>query len=146
MKKYFLIAIALVPFVSFAQNYSIDWSKISGGGGTSTNGVYSLSGTIGQHDAGTMTGGNFALDGGFWSIGTAVQTPGSPKLTLTIVGNNYVLSWPTASATFRLEANGNIGNEAGWGTVPQGQTTVGGTTSVTIPISGGTSLYRLKNP
>ena len=34
-----------------AQSYSIDWYKISGGGGTSTGGVYSVSGTIGQPDA-----------------------------------------------------------------------------------------------
>ena len=34
-----------------AQNYSIGWWKVAGGGDTSTNGQYSLSGTIGQHDA-----------------------------------------------------------------------------------------------
>ena len=28
----------------FAQSYSIDWSTIDGGGGTSTGGVYSASG------------------------------------------------------------------------------------------------------
>ena len=32
--------------------YSIDWSTIDGGGGTSTGGVYTVSGTIGQPDAG----------------------------------------------------------------------------------------------
>jgi hypothetical protein len=30
-----------------AQSYSIDWFTIDGGGGTSTGGVYSVSGTIG---------------------------------------------------------------------------------------------------
>jgi len=30
-----------------AQNYTIDWQKIAGGGGTSTGGVYTVSGTIG---------------------------------------------------------------------------------------------------
>ena len=42
-----------------AQSYSIDWYKVSGGGGTSTGGVFSVSGTIGQPDAGKMSGGNF---------------------------------------------------------------------------------------
>ena len=42
-----------------AQSYSINWYKVAGGGGTSTGGTYSVSGTIGQHDAGgPMTGGN----------------------------------------------------------------------------------------
>jgi hypothetical protein len=34
------------------QSYSIDWFKISGGGGTSGSGAYSVSSTIGQPDAG----------------------------------------------------------------------------------------------
>jgi len=44
--------------------YQIDWYKIAGGGGTSTGGVYSVSGTIGQPDASTMSGGNYTLQGG----------------------------------------------------------------------------------
>ena len=42
--------------------------------------MYSVSGTIGQHDAGgPMTGGNYSLTGGFWAL-YAVQTPGAPCL------------------------------------------------------------------
>ncbi len=33
--------------------YSIDWSTVDDGGSTSTGGVYAVSGTIGQPDAGT---------------------------------------------------------------------------------------------
>ena len=55
-----------------AQSYNIDWSTIDGGGGTSTNGQYSLTGTIGQPDAGAMSGGNFTLQGGFWGVVPAV--------------------------------------------------------------------------
>jgi hypothetical protein len=48
-----------------AQQYSVDWYKIAGGGGTSTNGQYSISGTIGRHDAGgLMTGANYSLGPG----------------------------------------------------------------------------------
>jgi hypothetical protein len=55
--------------------FDLTWSTIDGGGGTSTgsNGTttFSLSGTIGQPDAGQpMTGSNgtttFSLTGGFW--------------------------------------------------------------------------------
>jgi len=55
-------ALALMAFCTKvqAQPYSIDWHKVSGGGGTSTGGVYSVSGTIGQHDAGgPMIGGAY---------------------------------------------------------------------------------------
>ena len=54
---------------SRAQQYSIDWHTIDGGGGASTGGVYSVSGTIGQPDAGgPLTGGSFSLIGGFCPI------------------------------------------------------------------------------
>jgi len=48
--------------------FSIDWSTIDGGGGTSTNGSYAVSGTIGGHGAVKMSGENYTLDGGFWSV------------------------------------------------------------------------------
>ncbi len=54
----------------FAQNYSIEWSTVDGGGQTfSTGGGFELGGTIGQPDAQVapvMTGGSFELAGGFW--------------------------------------------------------------------------------
>ena len=73
----------LAQFDVQAQNYSIGWHKIAGGGGTSTNGPHSISGTIGQPDAGTMSGGNFSLTGGFWGIVAAVQNPPAPLLSVT---------------------------------------------------------------
>jgi len=50
------------------QVFSIPWHTIDGGGGTSSGGSFTLSGTIGQHDAGgPMTGGSYSLTGGFWA-------------------------------------------------------------------------------
>lgn len=50
-------------------------STIDGGGGTSTGGVFELSGTFGQPDAGAeMTGGDFALTGGFWPAAAFGET------------------------------------------------------------------------
>src|ERR1700752_4218360 len=78
-----------------AQTYSIDWFTIDGGGGASTGGVYSVSGTIGQPDAGHMSGGNYNLDGGFWGIIAAIQTPGGPSLRVVLSGTNTVIvAWP----------------------------------------------------
>lgn len=53
---------------ALSQNYSIDWFTIDGGGGTSSGGSYSVSGTIGQPDAGSMSGGAYTLVGGFWGL------------------------------------------------------------------------------
>jgi hypothetical protein len=83
MKKIILGLSLILPAAGFAQQYSIDWHKIAGGGGTSSGGQYSLSGTIGQPDASAaMTGGNYSLTGGFWAL-YALQTPGAPLLTIT---------------------------------------------------------------
>jgi hypothetical protein len=103
-----------LALVAHAQEYSIDWYKVSGGGGVSTGGVYSVSGTIGQHDAGgAMTGGNYSLYGGFWSI-YAVQTPGAPLLTITRLGNQAIVSWSPSVTGWTLQTNANVAAPA-WG-------------------------------
>ncbi|MBK7403104.1 MAG: hypothetical protein IPJ41_00375 [Phycisphaerales bacterium] len=63
-----ILGAAMLAASASAQVYEIPWYTIDGGGGTSTGGSFSLSGTIGQHDAGgPMSGGAFALTGGFWA-------------------------------------------------------------------------------
>ncbi len=74
-----LVALALLIFVFVAQSaaqtgdgYDLTWNTVDGGGYMfSTGGNYSLGGTIGQPDAGELTGGNYVLSGGFWSGGIA---------------------------------------------------------------------------
>jgi hypothetical protein len=76
-----------------AQNYTIDWFTIDCGGGASTGGVYSVTDTIGQPDAGGLIGGNFTLAGGFWGIlAPAIQS--AVALTIQKSGTNITLSWP----------------------------------------------------
>ncbi len=85
-RKMILIAFVLIVFVLIAftvritsaspadaapstTGYTIDWYTIDGGGAMNlTGGSYTLSGTIGQPDAGLMSGGNYKLDGGFWGF------------------------------------------------------------------------------
>jgi hypothetical protein len=114
MKKLFLLLGLLIPTVSFAQSYSIDWYKISGGGGTSSNGQYTLSGTIGQPDAsGAISGGQYSVTGGFWSL-FAVQTPGAPILTITYSGNQAIVSWASSVTGWTLQTNNNLATGT-WG-------------------------------
>jgi len=48
--------------------FSLLWWTVDSGGGTSSGTGYKLSGTIGQPDAGTLSGGVFKLKGGFWGV------------------------------------------------------------------------------
>lgn len=64
-------AVSLVSVVSAASGgqYILDWNSIDGGGRTSSGGQYTLTGTIGQPDAGYLYGGQFDLEGGFQTGG-----------------------------------------------------------------------------
>ena len=138
-----VIVIGLCGLRASAQSYSIDWYKIAGGGGTSAGGSYTLSGTIGQHDAGgPMTGGNYSLTGGFWSLVAVVQTPGLPNLLITYVGpNSVVVSWPN-TGSYTLQTNNNL-TTSSW--VGYGGTIniVNGTNNVTITPPRGNLFFRL---
>ena len=128
---------------ALGQTYSIDWYKISGGGGTSTGGNYQVSGTIGQPDAsGAMTGGSYSLTGGFWSLISVVQTPGLPNLTITFVGpNNVVVSWPN-TGSYTLQQNNNLAGGS-WTTSGYTISTSNGTNSITISPPTGNLFFRL---
>jgi hypothetical protein len=142
----FLALLLLAPVVLFAQQYSIDWYKIAGGGGTSTNGQYAVSGTIGQHDAGgPITGGNYSLTGGFWALISVVQTPGLPNLIITHSGNSVIVSWPD-TGSYTLQQNTNLAQTNGWTTSGYSITTVNGTNSITITPPTGNLFFRLSNP
>jgi len=62
--------LSLLASVARAQSgggYDLSWSTVDGGGATwSEGGGYSLGGTIGQPDAGVLSGGGYTLAGGFW--------------------------------------------------------------------------------
>ncbi len=57
-----------------AAPFSIPWWTVDGGGGTSLGGGFAVSGTIGQPDAGTLSGGSYTIRGGFWSFNTEYAT------------------------------------------------------------------------
>jgi len=144
MKKIILLLSLLLPVLSSAQSYSIDWYEVAGGGGTSTGGVYAVSGTIGQPDAGApLSGGQYSLTGGFWSLISVVPTPGLPDLIITRSGNSVIVSWP-ATGSYTLQQNGNIGQPANWITSGYTITTSNGTNSITVAPPAGNLFFRLK--
>lgn len=135
MQSTTLLALLFSATVAFAQSYSIDWSTIDGGGGTSTGGVYAVSGTIGQADAGpTMTGGGFSLTGGFWSWLSVVPTPGAPTLVIALTSTNTAMvSWPSPSTGWTLQQSTNSLVSVNWSNTP-------------APADNGTIRYLIVNP
>ncbi|MFZ0828246.1 MAG: hypothetical protein WAO02_12565 [Verrucomicrobiia bacterium] len=140
-----VLLVAIFCLHASAQSYSIDWHIIAGGGGTSTSGVYQVGGTIGQPDAGgPMTGGNYTLTGGFWSLISVVQTVGAPILTITRVGNSVKVSWPYPSTGWTLQQNSDL-TTASWST-SSGIANDGTNNFITITPPVGKQFYRLKLP
>ncbi len=129
-------------------NYTLDWFSVDGGGGTSTGGVYTVSGTIDQPDAGTMSGGNYTLQGGFWGILAAVQSPGAPWLTvLRTSTNTVVVAWPLPAEGWVLEATNALpAAPVPWPLIVPPYETNGVNLQFTERSPVGNKFYRLHRP
>jgi hypothetical protein len=127
------------------QNFAIDWFTVDGGGGSSTGGVYSVSGTIGQPDAGAMSGGVYSLVGGFWGV-TAIQAPG-PLLSIEFAAGSVRVFWPRPSTGFVLDYTTDLIDPANtvWSEVPFPYNTNATHISISVPMPSGKTFYRLRH-
>ncbi|HMO51007.1 MAG TPA: hypothetical protein PKE26_08075 [Kiritimatiellia bacterium] len=138
---YFGWLIGLAP-LALAQ-FSIPWSTVDGGGGTSTGGVFRMSGTMGQHDAvEKLTGGGFSLAGGFWVLPIAVQTPGAPELLIAPAASGFAtISWsPDTGTNWVLQQSLHLTSGV-WSNAPSGWTN-----PVMVPATPPVTFYRLFRP
>lgn len=80
----------------------------------------------------------FGIDNfGLYAPGAAPE-PGVPSLTITQLGDNVVISWPTEATGYKLESADTLANPT-WSEV----TGVSGN-SVTVPATANSKFYRLK--
>lgn len=91
-----------------------------------------------------MTGGQYAIQGGFWSLYLAIQTPGGPMLTIKRIGNNVEVSWPADSGGFVLQETASLNPAIDWLAVGTAPVVVEGRRVVTLPLQGGQHLFRLR--
>jgi hypothetical protein len=124
-----------------AQSYSIDWAAISGGGGSSTGSVYSVSGTIAQPAAsGAMNGGSYSLTGGFWAL-YAVQTAGA-LLSISITNSAVMVTWSSTTANWILQQTTNL-NAVNWEVSSATINTNGTVSFIIVTPPPGNRFYRL---
>ncbi|MEM7117702.1 MAG: hypothetical protein AAF614_35040 [Chloroflexota bacterium] len=95
------LVISMVAIAQPSGSFDLSWSTIDGGGGSITGGNFTLNGTIGQVDAAVLSGGNFDVNGGFWQCLTAsVASPGiSPN------GSGIDLNWIGSSSNIYRAIN-----------------------------------------
>ncbi len=138
----FLLALALVAFAMRveAQQYSIPWYDVAGGGGGGSGGAgaYSVTGTIGQPDAGAaMINAPYVVVGGFWSVLGA-----RPSIMIWIQGNDVIVAWPVTAGASQLQQAGNMTTPV-WSDVIQTPVIVGEEYQVTVPLAGFQQYFRL---
>jgi hypothetical protein len=72
-----LSVVVLVQSASAA--YQVKWYTVDGGGAmNASGGGYSVRATIGQHDAGKLSGGGYTASGGFWILRPLAEPPDAP--------------------------------------------------------------------
>ncbi|MBS1796542.1 MAG: carboxypeptidase regulatory-like domain-containing protein [Acidobacteria bacterium] len=117
----FVIATPFCLSVAFAQSggtYQITQSAVAGGGATtSAAGQYSLGGTVGQAQAGTLTpNGTYALQLGFWTSAALAPTAALVSISGRVVTadgsgiRSVVLTLTDSSGAVRVVRTGTFGN------------------------------------
>lgn len=71
-----------------APGFSIDWYVVSGGGGHSTGGAFTLDGSVLQ-PGGSSSSGPYQLQSGFWYGVSDVVAPPSQWLYLPVLLRNF---------------------------------------------------------
>ncbi len=137
-----LLLLLVTGFAAHAQTYSIPWSKIAGGGGTSTGAVFAVHGTIGQHDAdGPFTNNTYSVTGGFWILPVAVQASGAPTLSIAPgAPGQAVISWTPATPGYLLQESTSL-NPTEWLNAPSGSSN-----PAIVPAGPTAKFYRLHKP
>lgn len=90
---------------SWAQ-YDIPVSRVAGGGTRSTGGIYAVTGTAGQPDAGALSGGTYTLRGGLWQGGSAVvgvEDPPGQEAPLAFALHRAVPNPVTSATVLRFD-------------------------------------------
>jgi hypothetical protein len=96
--------------------FDLTWSTVDGGGALDlSGGSFVLHGTAGQPDAGVVSGGTFALDGGFWH-----GAGGGPTTT-------FDLTWSTVDGGGALDLSGGTFTLHGTAGQPDAGVVSGGT-------------------
>jgi hypothetical protein len=68
-----------------------------------------------------------------------------PQLTINLITNKVVLSWPAAITNYALESTAVLA-PAQWSSVTNVPTVSGGTRSVTLDIGDVSNFFRLRSP
>lgn len=117
----------------FATVYN--FSSTNNPSGTNTDGAHPIGALLYSGSALYGT----ASAGGEFGYGTIFSVLYPPTLTITVVGTNAIITWPSDTTGFTLQSTTNLTPAPVWTTVP-------GQYNVTNPITSRQKFYRLTHP
>jgi len=126
---------------SFTTLHSFTAASGSAGGyGTNSDGTYPRTGLIltGNTLHGTAPGGGSSG----WGTVFSLALPRS-QLSITALGTNVILTWPTNAAGFTLEFATDLVSPTVWNTNSTAPVVINGQNTVTNPIIGSQMFFRL---
>ncbi len=148
MKTLSLLLLTTVLLHADPPRFAITKSTIDAGGERTPGTRFTLTGTIGQPDAAprfVSADNRFAIEPGFWSRATVVQTPGLPELTMRphTLRNYTLLAWPVAANGYILQQSPDLAPNS-WTDV--GITVVDTATEHTVsyPMTARRAFFRLR--
>jgi hypothetical protein len=145
---HFILAGFVISFacLAHAQSFSVEWFTIDSGGGANAVSNYSLTGTIGQPDAGpTLTTGAFSLVGGFWSAST-VQNAVTPVLNLVFTSPGALrIAWPSSLAGYGIQQTTSL-STPNWTAPPETINDDGINKFIIVHPATGNRFFRLMHP
>jgi hypothetical protein len=138
LKLAVLVAGLSLELVSANAETTLNRSTIAGGGGAGSGGTFAVTCTIGQPIVGHSMAGAYSSDTGFWVL----ETPGAPRLGITRLGANVLITWPSASG-YVLQSTTDLRSNAAWTAVAQSPVLIGAQYQVTLPANQTRQFFRL---
>jgi hypothetical protein len=146
--RFLCLCLALPAIAGLADEaLSIDWYTVDGGGGATSAGEFTISGTVGQPDAGMLIPycNCFSILGGYWSQFTDVDQPDGPRLCIRLTSTNtFLLSWRAYHVGYALEKMPT--GAPSWNDVPATPVVVQGDNQVSIDDLAGWVTTVCTNP
>ena len=125
--------------------FNLNWNTCDGGGGSCNGGTtpagslkFSMTGTVGQPDAGGSIAGTYVQQGGFIP---AFTLPVTPTMSVTHVGSQFTFTWPNICTGFVLEGAPTVNGP--WTFLSSG-TVVGANWRATVFSPTSPAFFRLR--
>ena len=124
--------------------FAINWFTVAGARGLDTGGVFAVSSLVGPPDASKLSGGNYRIEGGFWSSIVAGPAADAPRLSIAVTTTNTVIvAWPASARGWTLQQNSNSAASQDWSNVTATFQDDGTTRTLIISPPTGHRFYRL---